>query len=165
MQQSTCDLSDAYGPRARVLPSTLRHFGGRTRFTGGIATIKCFEDNSALKELVCTPGAGRVALVDGGGSTRYALLGDTIAGEALEHGWAGIVVHGSIRDTAALATLDLGIMALAATPRRSLKNGEGSTGITIEIAGVACSPGELLFADEDGVLVIDAAAFEAGNRP
>ena len=55
-------------------------------------------------------------------------------------------------------------MALAATPLRSLKNGEGTAGITVEIAGVACSPGELLFADEDGVLVIDAGAFDTGDR-
>ena len=164
MYQSTCDLSDTYGRRARVLPPVLRHFGGRIRFGGEIATLKCFEDNSRLRELTSTSGGGRVLLVDGGGSTRHALLGDTIAKEALEHGWAGIVVHGSVRDTAALATLDLGVMGLAATPLRSLKNGEGAAGITVEIAGVACSPGELLFADEDGVLVIDAGAFDTGDR-
>jgi regulator of ribonuclease activity A len=163
MQQSTCDLSDTFGARARVLPPVLRHFGGKTRFEGEIATVKCFEDNSRVKELAATPGAGRVMLVDGGGSTRYALLGDMIGKEAVEHGWAGIVVHGCVRDTAALATLELGVMALAATPLRSLKNGDGTVDVTIEIAGVACSPGELLFADEDGAVVIDAAVFAHGS--
>jgi regulator of ribonuclease activity A len=163
MRQSTCDLSDTYGGRARVLPPVLRHFGGRTRFEGEIATIKCYEDNSRVKELAGNPGHGRVLLVDGGGSTRYALLGDTIGKELLEHGWAGIVLHGSVRDTAALATLDLGVMALAATPLRSLKNGEGSVGLTVAFAGVACSPGELLFADEDGIVVIAAADFDHGS--
>jgi regulator of ribonuclease activity A len=163
MHQSTCNLSDTYGARARVLAPVLRHFGGSTRFHGEIVTVQCFEDNSRVKELVASSGDGRVLLVDGGGSTRCALLGDMIGTEALEQGWAGIVVHGCIRDTAALAALELGVMALAANPLRSSKNGEGTVGITVEVAGVACSPGELLFADEDGVLVIDPAAFAHGS--
>lgn len=158
MSQSTADLCDALGEAARVLPPALRHFGGRRRFSGEVLTVRCFEDNSRLKELANTPGAGRVLLVDGGGSTRCALLGDTIAAEALEHGWTGVVVHGCVRDTVALASLELGVMALGSTPRRSLKNGEGQAGVALELAGVRCSPGDLLFADEDGVLVVDPGA-------
>jgi regulator of ribonuclease activity A len=159
----TCDLSDAYGDHARVLPPVLRHFGGRRRFSGEIVTIKCFEDNSRVKELAGTQGDGRVMLVDGGGSTRMALLGDMIGQEALAHGWAGIVVYGCIRDTAALAHMELGVMAIASSPRRSLKNSEGVVGITVDIAGVRCAPGDSLFADEDGVVIIDPALLGAGQ--
>jgi regulator of ribonuclease activity A len=154
---STCDLSDAYGDRARIVPPVLRHFGGRQHFSGLVETVKCFEDNSRVKELLNTPGNGRVLVVDGGGSLRYALLGDTIGQEAVDHGWAGVVVHGCIRDSAVLGSLDLGVLALGATPRRSLKNGEGLTSLPIEIAGVAVTPGDFLAADEDGVVLLDAA--------
>lgn len=154
--ENTCDLSDAYGERARVLAPVLRHFGGRRRFAGAVETLKCFEDNTKLRELANTAGDGRVLVVDAGGSMRCALVGDTIAREAIAHGWAGIVLNGCVRDTAALAGLELGVMALASTPRRSAKNGEGQTGAPVELGGVLCSPGDLLVADEDGIVVIDA---------
>ena len=112
MDQSTCDLSDKYGEKARVIPPVLRHFGGKRRFHGAVVTIKCFEDNSRLKEMVSTNGAGRVLVVDGGGSTRYALMGDMVGKEAAAHGWAGVVIYGCVRDTTALSALDLGVMAL-----------------------------------------------------
>lgn len=154
MTWTTCDLADEHGDGARVLPHTLRHYGGTGRFTGPVATVKCFEDNSRVKELVETPGDGRVLIVDAGGSTRYALLGDNLAGTAQQNGWAGIVIHGCVRDTAALALLPLGIMAVGSTPRRSLKNGEGQAGIPIEIGAVGCAPGDVLFADQDGAVLI-----------
>jgi regulator of ribonuclease activity A len=157
MALRTCDLCDKYGDRARVLPAGFRHFGGKKRFHGRVVTVRCLEDNSRLKELASTPGAGQVLVVDGAGSLRYALLGDMIGTQAFEHGWAGVVVHGAVRDTAALAELGLGVMALGAMPRRSLKNGEGQVGLVVEIAGVLCTPGELLVADEDGIVLIDRA--------
>lgn len=157
MTWSTCDLSDAHGGDARVLPGFLRHFGGVRRFTGPIATAKCFEDNSRVKELVESSGDGRVLLIDAGGSTRYALLGDNLAREAQQNGWAGIVIHGCVRDTAELRELPLGVMAIGSTPRRSLKNGEGVVGTPIEVGDVPCAPGDVLFADEDGAIVIAAS--------
>ncbi len=158
---NTCDLSDAYGERARVFAPVLRHFGGRRRFAGAVETLKCFEDNSKLRELTNTAGDGRVLVVDAGGSMRCALVGDTIAREAIAHGWSGIVLHGCVRDTAALASLELGVMALASTPRRSAKNGQGRVGVPLELAGVSCSPGDVLVADEDGVVILDAASLKA----
>lgn len=157
MERSTSDLCDALGDQCRVLAPGLVHFGGRRRFEGEIVTVKCFEDNSRVRELVATPGEGRVLLVDGGASMRYALLGDTLGRTAVESGWSGIVIAGCVRDTAALGELSLGVMALGATPRRSLKNGEGFVGVPVDVAGVRCLPGELLVADEDGVVVLDPA--------
>jgi regulator of ribonuclease activity A len=153
MTWTTCDLADEYGDAARVIVG-LRHFGGIRRFSGPIETVRCFEDNSRLKEAANTPGGGRVLLVDGGGSLRLALLGDMIGAEAIANGWAGVVINGAVRDTAVLATLELGVMALGTTPRRSERNGEGRLGMPVEIAGARCAPGDLLYADEDGVVVL-----------
>jgi regulator of ribonuclease activity A len=156
MGWTTCDLSDEHGEDAQVLPVTLRHFGGVRYFTGPITTVKCFEDNSRIKELVETPGDGRVLLVDAGGGTRYALVGDNLVGAAQRNGWAGVVIHGCVRDTAELREIPIGVMAIGSTPRRSLKNGEGQVNVPISLDAARCVPGDVLFADEDGAIVISA---------
>jgi regulator of ribonuclease activity A len=80
-------------------------------------------------------------------------VGDVIAGMAVANGWAGIVVRGAIRDSAAMATLDLGIKALGTNPRKSAKAGEGEIDIPVEFGGVVFTPGDYLYADEDGIVV------------
>jgi len=130
-------------------------FGGRPRFSGVIVTVRCFEDNSRVKEVLATDGRGKVLVVDGGGSQRCALMGDLIAKTAVDKGWEGVVIYGCIRDRVALRDLSLGIKALAAIPRKSERRGEGQVQLPIEIAGVACRPGDRLVADEDGVIILD----------
>lgn len=154
MTQDTCDLSDQIGEAARIPAPVFRDFGGRRRFSGKAATVKCFEDNSRVKELLATPGQGKVLVVDGGGSTRCALLGDMIAKDAVNNGWDGIIVYGCVRDAAVLGTLDIGIKAIAATPRRSTRRGEGSVGISVDVAGVTVCDGDFVAGDEDGLIVL-----------
>jgi regulator of ribonuclease activity A len=154
----TTDLYDRFGEATRVLPPGFQDFGGRASFSGRVVTIKCFEDNSRVKELAATPGGGKVMLVDGGGSMRCALLGDLIAADAVRNGWEGIVIHGCVRDRAALRELSIGIKALGTTPRKSVRRNEGQTGIEVNIGGVVCRDGDRLYADEDGVLLLDAAS-------
>jgi regulator of ribonuclease activity A len=153
--KSTCDLYDEHLDRARVPGTRFSHFGGRTRFSGLATTVKCFEDNSRIKELAGTPGAGRVMLVDGGGSLRCALLGDVIAAEAQRSGWEGIIIRGCVRDRAELGKLDLGVLALGTTPRKSTRRGEGQVDLAIQLGGIWCSPGDRVYADEDGVLLLE----------
>ncbi len=154
MSTSTSDLCDEHGDDARVVPPVFRHFGGRRVFSGPAVTIKCFEDNSRVKETVATPGNGRVLVVDGGGSLRCALLGDMLATQARDQGWSGVIVFGCVRDSAILATLDLGIMALAATPRRSQRRGEGQLDVPIDLAGTRCASGDLVHVDDDGIVLL-----------
>jgi regulator of ribonuclease activity A len=151
---STADLLDLHGDLAGVCELPLRRFGGRAAFEGTIGTVRCFEDNVLLKRRVTEPGQGRVLVVDGGGSLRVALLGDMVAGLAVEHGWVGLVIHGCVRDTAALAGLDLGIVALAANPRPSGKEGAGEVDVPVTFGGVTFEPGGQIACDEDGVVVI-----------
>lgn len=151
--KSTCDLYDDYLETCGVLPPALRHFGGRGQFHGAVETVKCFEDNSKVKALAESAGDGRVLVVDAGGSTRHALVGDLVAAAARDNGWAGIVIHGAVRDSAELGGLDIGIMALAATPRKSVRNGEGQVGIDIRIGEVRIASGDYLVAGADGALV------------
>jgi regulator of ribonuclease activity A len=154
---ATCDLCDAHEADTsgafRVLPPVFRDFGAAVRFSGPVATLRCLEDNSLVREAVNSPGQGRVLVVDGGGSVRRALVGGNLAAAAAKNGWAGVVVNGAVRDAGEMAGTGIGIKALALMPLRSAKRGEGQRDLVVEIQGVPVRPGDWLYADEDGIVV------------
>ena len=96
----TADLCDEYPQEVQVAQPLFRDYGGAPTFGGPIATVKVDDDNAPVRQLLETPGAGRVLVVDNGGSLRCALVGDRLAQLAITNGWAGIVVYGCIRDSA-----------------------------------------------------------------
>jgi regulator of ribonuclease activity A len=153
---NTADLVDQHGEALRVCDVQFRSFGGHTRFAGRVRTVRCFEDNGMLRDLLRTPGEGSVLVVDGGGSLRTALTGDVIAATAVENGWAGLVLHGAVRDSAVLAGMALGVKALGTIPRKSGKTGSGELDVPVTIGGVAFQAGDVLHADEDGVVLLPA---------
>jgi len=150
---STADLYDEHGDTLQSLALQLRDFGARTAFEGPIRTVRCFQDNQLVKELLATPGDGSVLVIDGSGSLGTALMGDMIAASAVANGWAGVVIHGAIRDSAAIGGLPLGVKALGTNPRKSSKTGSGEIDGMLRFGDVAFRPGARLYADEDGVLV------------
>lgn len=117
------------------------------------------QDNALLKSVLSEPGDGGVLVIDGEGSLHTALVGDVIAELARSNGWAGLVVHGAVRDAAALRELDLGIKALGTNPRKSGKTGAGERDVTISFGGVSFVPGDIAYSDDDGIVVVAAAAF------
>jgi regulator of ribonuclease activity A len=157
LAKGTADLCDEHGEAVRVCEPVFHAYGARHRFHGAISTVRCFEDNSRVKEAVESAGAGRVLIVDGGGSRRRALLGDRLGEAAVRNGWAGVVIHGCIRDSAELGRMDLGIRALGTIPLRSDKRGEGERDVPVRFAGVTFRPGEFVYVDEDGIVVAAAA--------
>lgn len=158
MSFSTCDLCDAHEDKLasgslQALPPGYRHFGKRHRFSGAARTLKVFEDNALVRSTLETPGEGKVLVVDGGGSLRSALVGGNLGKLAQTNGWAGIIVHGCVRDTLELNACDIGVQALGTIPRRSARTGAGEKEIAVSISGVLVHPGDMIYADEDGVLV------------
>jgi regulator of ribonuclease activity A len=149
----TADLYDRYADSVLVSDPCFRNYGGKRRFAGPAVTVKCFEDNSRVKETLAEPGEGSVLVVDAGGSMRCAMLGDLIARSAVENGWSGVLMYGCVRDSIELAGMDLGVKALGATPRKSVRRGEGQRDLRIRFAGVTVNPGDHVYCDEDGVLV------------
>ena len=155
MSWTTPDLCDRF-PDVQVAEPVFRGYGGNTAFAGQAVTVKCFEDNSRVRELAVTPGEGRVLVVDGGGSLRRALLGDQIAANAVKNGWAGFLIFGCVRDVDALAALPLGVQALASHPMKTEKRGLGDVGVPVAFAGVSITPGDWIYADANGVLAASA---------
>jgi regulator of ribonuclease activity A len=150
---ATTDLCDQHGDAVRVATPLFRSYGGRRRFCGPAATLRCFEDNTFVRSALEQPGEGRVLVVDGGGSLRCALVGDQLAALGVANGWAGIVVNGCVRDSVALAACAIGILALATHPRRSRKRNVGEPGAVVEFASLAFRPGDWVYADDDGLLL------------
>ena len=153
MIRSICDLSDDHPALARAVEPVFRDFGGLRAFHGRIATLRCHEDNLLLRQTLSTAGEGRVMVVDGGGSLRHALVGDKLGALLLQHGWAGIVVHGAARDVENLRDMPVAARALAACPTRPRQQGIGELEVAVTFAGVTFRPGEWLYADENGIIV------------
>lgn len=157
-QFATADLCDANEAalatgELQVLAPGLRHFGGRTRFMGPVATLKLFEDNSLLAEAVRGPGQGRVLVVDAGASLRCAVLGGNLARAAHGNGWAGLIIAGAVRDSEDIARCDLGVLALGVCPRRSVKRGVGERDVSVSVQGATARPGMWAYVDADGALL------------
>jgi regulator of ribonuclease activity A len=150
---STPDLCDQYPHLVRVVEPIFSNYGGRERFWGPIVTVKCFEDNSKVKQLLGTPGLGRVLVVDAGGSMRRACLGDMLAEQGVGNGWSGILMYGCIRDVDDIMALDIGVQALGVHPMKTDKKDIGEIDVAVTFAGVTFNPGDYCYADNNGIIV------------
>jgi len=153
VERATADICDAYADRVQVCEPLFQAYGGITAMHGGVSTVRCFEDNSRVKDAVESPGQGRILIVDGGGSRRHALFGGNLGKAAVRNGWAGVIIYGCIRDSAELGGMKLALRALGTMPLRSETRGEGERDMPVRFAGVTFRPGDYVYADEDGIVV------------
>lgn len=158
MRFKTPDLLDNNEARiqdgsVRIVTPMFQHYGGRSSFCGQLVTLKLFEDNSLVREVLAEDGRGKVLVIDGGGSMRCALVGDQLAILAHRNAWEGIVVYGCIRDSEDIARIDLGVRALNTHPLKSIKKGVGDRDLAVSFGGVTFRPGEWIYVDSDGVVV------------
>lgn len=152
-QISTADLVDERGTDVHSVSLQFQNIGGMTGFSGPVRTVSCFQDNALLKQVLSGEGNGAVLVIDGGGSLETALVGDMIAELACDNGWAGLIVHGAIRDRVAIGTLPFGVKALGSNPAKSSKTGAGEVDVPVVIGGVTFRPGAHVWCDDDGILV------------
>ncbi len=159
---ATTDLCDSFAAQlasgdVQVMQPALLRFGARRAFCGQAVTLKLFEDNSLLAEAVRSPGEGRVLVVDGGGSTRCAVLGGNLAKAAADSNWAGVIVYGAVRDADEIDACAIAVLALALDPRRSVKRGLGDRDVAVSFLGATVRPGDWIYSDRDGTLVSRSA--------
>jgi regulator of ribonuclease activity A len=153
---STTDLCDDNPESTAVLRLAMGQYGARRAFAGPVATVVCYEDNVLVRKAISEPGEGRVLVVDGGGSCRVALMGDAMVELAAGNGWAGVVLNAAVRDITRLRELEIGVRALGVTPRRSLKLGRGQRDCAVTFGGILIEPGQLLYSDDDGIVVMSS---------
>jgi regulator of ribonuclease activity A len=152
--QKTSDISDQLHPNVQYLEPIYNSYGAKIDFFGVIHTIKCFEDNSLVREVLDTDGQGGVLVVDAGGSRRCAMFGDQLAAKAVKNNWSGIVIYGLIRDSEIINKMPIGVRALGTHPLKSIKKGVGEQSLSLRFSGVNFDPGDYLYADQDGVIIV-----------
>ena len=153
MTLATADLCDAHPDRVKVCQTPFRSFGQVAAFHGPIRTLSVLDDNALVRQVLERPGQGAVLVINGGGSLKRALVGDNLAKLAIDNGWAGIVVHGVIRDSGVIDSMGIGIKAMGVIPLRADRDAIGEIDIPTAFGGVIFTPGDWLYADEDGVVV------------
>ncbi len=154
--EATADLCDRLGALAQVCHLPLHSYGGLRALAAPIACVHSFEDAQPLRALLETPGQGRILAVDGGGSRRVALLGERMAQLGLRNGWRGVIVHGAVRDVAALAQLDFAVLALGAVPQRATGAAQGVAQPQLDFAGLTLHRGDWAAFDADGLVFVRA---------
>ncbi|TDR29098.1 ribonuclease E activity regulator RraA [Hydromonas duriensis] len=159
MTFATTDLCDAHEKDIHagvihVLPPVFKQYGGQTTFSGQAVTVKLFEDNTVIKNILENEnGTGKVLVVDAGASVRCAVLGGNIGAAAVKNNWAGVIVNGAVRDIGEISVLPLGILALALHPVRAIRRNEGVRDITVHIQGATVQPNDWVYVDADGALI------------
>ncbi|WP_434762440.1 putative 4-hydroxy-4-methyl-2-oxoglutarate aldolase [Vibrio fortis] len=153
MHDITPDLCDEFESKVTLLRLPLQNYGQRAAFWGEIVTVRCYHDNSKVRDVLEGDGKGKVLVVDGNGSCQKALLGDQLAILAIENGWEGVMVNGAIRDVGMMSQMDLGVQALGSSPFKTEKRGSGQVNVTLTIHNQLIQPGDYIYADWNGVLL------------
>ena len=155
MSFTTAALCDSYSNQDhfQIAESLFMSFGGNSTFSGQITTLKTFEDNVLIKEILEEKVENRVLVIDGGGSHRCALIDANLAKLAIKNGWQGIVVYGCIRNAETINNMPIGIRALHAHPLKSHKKDHSDRDLLVSFAGVNFKKDHYLYADNDGIIV------------
>ncbi|KQW57742.1 MULTISPECIES: RraA family protein [unclassified Ensifer] len=136
------------------------HSGGM--LAGPALTVKtCPGDNLMLHKAIDMAAPGDVIVVDAGGDTTNALMGELMLAHAVKRGVAGFVLNGAIRDAEAIRAQPLPLYALGVTHRGPYRTGPGEIGFQISIAGMVINPGDLMLGDIDGIVCVPKADAEA----
>lgn len=153
MEYNTSELCDTYADLIDVVDPLFSNYGGRTSFGGSVVTVKCFESNGIIRQVLDDDGEGKVLVIDGGGSTRRALIDASIAELACDNNWEGIICFGSIRDVDALEELEIGIQALVPIPVGADDIEIGEADVSINFGGVTFLPDDHIYADNTGIIL------------
>ena len=149
----TSELCDIYAEQVDVVEPIFSSFGGVSNFYGKVTTVKCFESNGLIAEVLEENGEGRVLVVDGGGAVRRGLIDAELAQLAVDNGWEGIVVYGAVRQIQQLENLDIGIHALAPIPVSADESSAGESDIPVNFGGVTFFPEDYIYADLTGIIL------------
>lgn len=149
----TSELCDLYADQVDVVEPIFSSFGGVSAFYGKVTTIKCFENNGLIAEVLEENGKGRVLVVDGGGAVRRGLIDAELAQLAADNGWEGIIVYGAVRQIQQLENINLGIHALAPIPVSADESNIGESDIPVNFGGVTFFPEDYIYADLTGIIL------------
>lgn len=138
-------------------PPAIRRLEPGPPVLGPAAPVTHLGSVDVILETIDDAPPGAVLVVDNGGRADEACVGDLLALEAREAGLAAIVIWGLHRDTAQLRTIGLPVFSLGATPSGPRRVPPAGAAMRLAMLdGVRVEPGDLVAADDDGVLVVPA---------
>jgi RraA family protein len=143
----------------RVIAPEIRPVRLGLTLLGPAYTVRCTNDFFAIIAALADAKPGDVLVVDTQGST-CAVVGELFSLEAARMGLGGIVIDGACRDVSTIRTLDMPVYARSITPVSGTVNTLGERQVAIACGGVAVNPGDILFGDDDGIIVATAAELE-----
>jgi 4-hydroxy-4-methyl-2-oxoglutarate aldolase len=147
-------LSDA-DKTLPVADPALRAMIPDLRMAGPAFTVLAVDDHLPVMAALAEAAPGDVLVIATGGSER-AVFGELFATEAHRRGLAGIVADGYCRDLRGLRQIGLPVFARGTTPRSGTTASRATSGATIAVGGVDVSPGDIVFGDDDGLLIAAA---------
>jgi RraA family protein len=153
----TAHLSDNMN-RLHSVAAEIRPFHKRGKLVGTALTVKVAPgDNLMVHKAIDIARPGDVIVVDAGGITTQAIIGEIMSNLAESRGAAGMVIDGSIRDVDAIGASTFPIYACGVTHRGPYKNGPGEINVPVVIGGMVVNPGDIIVGDEDGLVVLPQA--------
>jgi RraA family protein len=133
----------------------IRPMHGREKLLGSAFTVRTRPgDNLIVHKALDMLEPGDALVVDAGGDTTNAIFGEIMTRIAINNGATGIVVDGAIRDAATFAEAGFPCFARGATHRGPYKDGPGEINVPITVGGAIVRPGDVVFGDADGVVVV-----------
>ena len=150
-----CDAEKSLQLQLRVIDPAIRPIRRGLKLVGPAHTVQCKDDFLTVIKALIEAEPGEVIVIDSQGSQR-ALTGELFPTEAIRKGLAGIVNDGPCRDTAAVRALSLPYYARSVDCRPGTTQHLFATQIPVNCGGVTVHPGDILFGDDDGILVATA---------
>lgn len=154
-------MADAAGRRG-ALDGRIQPLGPAMSLCGPAFTVEVRPgDNLMIHAALVLARPGDVLVVDGQADTRTALMGELMCRHAVAAGLAGAVLDGAIRDRSELRDGPFPVYACASNPNGPTKNLPGRIGHPVSVGGVTVNPGDLVCADQDGVLIVPRQGIDA----
>lgn len=154
--------SDVMGNTGVAMDSGIAPAAPGTEMAGTALTVKAVPgDNLIIHRAITMAEPGDVLVVDGGGYTETAYMGELMCTSCAAHDLAGVVVDGAVRDREELTAMGLPVYARSFHPQGPLKGAPGSINVPVSCAGVTVHPGDVVVGDGDGVSVVPAEDCES----
>lgn len=151
---ATAHLSDNMH-RMQAVAAEIRPFHKGGKLAGPALTVRVPPgDNLMVHKAIDIARPGDVIVVDAGGVTAQAIIGEIMSLHAEKRGVAGMIIDGSIRDAGAIAASSFPVYARGVTHRGPYKNGPGEINVAVSIGGLVIHPGDIVVGDEDGLLAL-----------
>ena len=150
------DVTDGIG----TLKHALRRYSGGARLIGSALPVWTAPgDNLAPYAALKVVQPGDILVVASASYTGCALLGDHIMGLLNNAKAAGMITDGLVRDLEGLRNINLPVYAAGTSPLVPTKHGPGTVGLPISLGSVVIHPGDLVIADDDGIVMVPPAEF------